>query len=151
MGFGASASWAAQAPVSLAAAAAVVVLWSRPIAYELKAAALAVAALMATPYALTYDYCVLSMAVAFLVKDGLRRGFLGAERGILIGCWVGLSFLAFIAAIVVTALTKSSGFGEKFVYVFLAFGPLVICAVLLIVVVRRAMLVEPRGVAAVPI
>ena len=46
---------------------------TRPIA--LKAAALPIAAILATPYSLDYDLVVLAPAIAFLAADGLARGF----------------------------------------------------------------------------
>jgi hypothetical protein len=39
---------------------------------------------------LRYDLCILSIAAAFLVKDGLSRGFLAGERTIMLLCLVGL-------------------------------------------------------------
>src|SRR5580704_2941869 len=49
---------------------------ARPLPHSLKSAALCSAAAMATPYVHGYDLCVLAIAVAFLVKDCLARGFL---------------------------------------------------------------------------
>ncbi len=144
MQFSAPTSWAAQAAVTAVIVVAIVVLWSRPIPMSLKAAALGIAALAATPYALSYDYCILSMAVAFLVKDGLARGFLPGERPIVIVCWGALSMYAFIAAIFVLAATKDAGFGEPFVYFVLAVVPLIVCAALFSLVVRRAVLCRPQ-------
>ena len=55
-----------------------------------------------------------------------------------------------IAAIFLMALTKVSGFGEPFLYFFLAAVPLIICAALFFVVVRRAMLIHPAIIATAP-
>ena len=143
MDFSTQTSWVAQAVVTVGIAAVICTLWSRPIPYSLKAAALGVAALSATPYALSYDYCILSIAVVFLVKDGLVRGFLYGERAIFITCWSGLSLFAFVAAIFLVALTKDTGSGERFLYFLLATVPLIICAALLAIAIRRAMLIEP--------
>jgi hypothetical protein len=41
---------------------------------------------MVTPYVLRYDLCILSISVAFLVKDGLSRGFLAGERTVIVIC-----------------------------------------------------------------
>jgi Glycosyltransferase family 87 len=79
-------AWTAQLAVMSGLAVAVCVVWSRPFPYALKAAMLAVASLLATPYLLGYDLCTLSVAVAFLVADGLERGFLAGERTILLAC-----------------------------------------------------------------
>ena len=119
-------------------------LWSRPIPHALKAAALGAAALSATPYALSYDYCILSMAVAFLVKDGLARGFLPGERTILMLCWGAVSLFVFVAALFVAAITPR--FGEGLLYFLLAGVPLMVCTALLFMVVRRAILVQSNTI-----
>ena len=68
-----AAAWAMQALVSAAAALAVVVSWkSRNTPFELKAALLPIAILLATPYVLYYDAPVLAVAGAFLFR---QRGF----------------------------------------------------------------------------
>jgi hypothetical protein len=68
-----TAAWAMQALVSAAAAFAVVVAWkSRNTPFELKAALLPIAILLATPYVLYYDVPVLAVAGAFLFR---QRGF----------------------------------------------------------------------------
>jgi hypothetical protein len=59
-------------------AAVVVVLvplWRSTVRYELKAAALAVGALLTTPYLFLYDVMVLAIAVGFLARIGLSEGF----------------------------------------------------------------------------
>lgn len=62
-------AWTGQALASLAAAFAIAVCWrSRMIAFPLKAAALALAAPLATPYVLYYDVPVLAVALAFLYR-----------------------------------------------------------------------------------
>jgi glycosyl transferase family 87 len=130
IGLGAQTSWTAQAAATAALAAAICVLWSRPIPYPLKAAALGIAALAATPYALSYDYCILSMAVAFLVRDGLERGFRHGEPAMLMVCWGGLSLFAFLAAVFLAGLTGDDGFGGHLLYFLVGVTPLLICAVL---------------------
>jgi len=56
-------------------AAALVVLWRSRATFELKAATLACGALLATPYVYMYDLVVLAVAVAYLLRDGVERGF----------------------------------------------------------------------------
>jgi hypothetical protein len=68
-------------------------VWARAIPYALKAAILSIGALTATPYVQIYDLSILSVAVAFLVKDGLANGFLAGERMIILLCFAGLYFL----------------------------------------------------------
>ena len=69
-----SAANAAQALVTLATAVGAVMLWRSAAVFELKAAGLMIASLIATPYVLDYDLVVLAPAIAFLVAHGLRRG-----------------------------------------------------------------------------
>lgn len=81
-------AYAGQAAVSAALALAVVRLWRSNAAHALKAAALAVAAVLATPYALDYDLMVLAPALAFLTCDGLERGFFPYEKSLLAATWL---------------------------------------------------------------
>jgi len=105
-------AWSAQLAITGVLAATVYAVWALPISHSLKAAALAIASLLAAPHAFSYDFCILTVAVAFLVKEGLSRGFRPRERGVMFGCWAGLNLL---------------------------FGPFpaAICVVLLVLVVRR--------------
>jgi hypothetical protein len=115
LGVGAPAAWVAQAAVTSAVALLVCVIWRRPIRYPLKAAALAAGSVLAAPHAFGYDACILTIAVVFIVKDGLEHGFLPRERMLIAACWAGLLILA---------------------------GPVpaIVCVVLLALVVRRAAL-----------
>ena len=72
-------AWIVQATGALATAAGLVALWRSRAAYELKAAALAAGALVATPYAYIYDCVILAVAVAFLLRLALKRGFAASE------------------------------------------------------------------------
>jgi arabinofuranan 3-O-arabinosyltransferase len=58
-----------QSAAALAAAVAVVWLWRRDISFGLKAAALATASLVATPYLYMYDFPILAVPLAFLFRD----------------------------------------------------------------------------------
>ena len=78
-GGGEALAWTVQASGALALAAGLVVLWRSRAAYELKAAALAAGALIATPYLYIYDFVVLAVAVAFLLRLALMRGFTSSE------------------------------------------------------------------------
>jgi hypothetical protein len=60
----------------------------------LKAAALAIGSVLASPHVISYDACILTIGVAFLVRDGLSHGFLPGERATLLLCWAGLVVLA---------------------------------------------------------
>lgn len=56
-------------------ATVLVLMWRSRVPYTLKAAALAVGALLTTPYLFMYDMTVLAIPVAFLIRLGLQRGF----------------------------------------------------------------------------
>lgn len=81
------AAYAAQGALALTLAASIVWLWRAQAAFELKAAALAVACLLATPYVLDYDMVVLGIAIAFLVRHGFARGFHAYEISLLAAAW----------------------------------------------------------------
>jgi hypothetical protein len=68
-GFGNGSAWIAQGAVVLAVSAAVVWLWRRDVPFALKAAALSVATLLATPHLYAYDFAVLIVAFAFLYRE----------------------------------------------------------------------------------
>ena len=89
-GASASVSWAGHLAVVIVVLLAVCAIWARPVPHALKAAALCVGSVMVTPYVLPWDLCILSVAVAFLVRDGLQRGFLAGERLVMLVCWAGL-------------------------------------------------------------
>src|SRR6185312_7294226 len=77
----------AQGIVMAVLAAALVWLWRSAAAYPLKAAALVIAAILATPYSLDYDLVALAPAIAFLVADGLGRGFAPGEKTAVAFLW----------------------------------------------------------------
>jgi len=68
LGFGAAAAAAGQAILAIVLAGGIWTLWRSRAAYELKAAGLAAAAVLVTPYLYIYDLCVLGVAVAFLLR-----------------------------------------------------------------------------------
>jgi arabinofuranan 3-O-arabinosyltransferase len=69
-------AWIVQVAVSLLAAVSVAIVWRSNAAYDLKAAALGVSALLATPYLYIYDLVVLAVPIAFLLRLGNARGYL---------------------------------------------------------------------------
>jgi hypothetical protein len=75
--FGGSEGWAwlAQWLMTGSVAALLAFLWRGRFSYPLKAAALAAGSLLVTPYLFLYDLMVLAIAIAFLVRIGLREGF----------------------------------------------------------------------------
>jgi hypothetical protein len=77
-GGGETLAWTVQIALALVTAAGVAVLWRSRAGYEIKAAALATGALLATPYLYMYDLVVLAVPLAFLCRLG-ARGFLPHE------------------------------------------------------------------------
>ncbi len=86
-GGGIDAAYAAQGALALSLAVSIVWLWRSQAAFELKAAALAIASLLATPYVLDYDLVVLGIAIAFFIRHGLTRGFHAYEISLLALAW----------------------------------------------------------------
>src|SRR6185369_15758895 len=93
--FSAVRAWGASVPIAYAVQAALFAvlatplawLWHSDAAFELKAAALALGSLLATPYVLDYDLVVLAVAIAFFARHGLNRGFRGYEISVLAAAW----------------------------------------------------------------
>jgi alpha-1,2-mannosyltransferase len=81
-------AYTVQAMLAAALAATLAWLWHGDAAYELKAAALAVASLLATPYVLDYDLVVIGLAIAYLARLGLAGGFRGFEISLLAASWI---------------------------------------------------------------
>jgi arabinofuranan 3-O-arabinosyltransferase len=86
-------AWTVHLAVAAIVALTVCAVWAKPIPHFLKAAALCIGSVTVTPYVVRYDLCVLSIAGAFIVSDGLARGFLPGERAALLICVAGLFFL----------------------------------------------------------
>jgi hypothetical protein len=112
-------AWAVQGLLSLLLAVWLVRLWRSRVAFELKAAALAAGALLATPYLFMYDLVVLAVAVAFLLRLALAREFLtGIETAALavagaliliypyVKTQVGLAAVAIVMGLVVLRIWR---------------------------------------------
>jgi hypothetical protein len=82
------AAYAIQGSLLAMLAASLAWLWHSDAAFELKAAALAVGSLLATPYVLDYDLIVLAVASAFFARHGLSRGFRDFEISLLAAAWI---------------------------------------------------------------
>lgn len=78
-GGGETLAWSVQAALSLALAVLLALLWRSRAPFDLKAAALAAGTLLATPYVYMYDLVVLAVAVAYLLRFALERGFVASE------------------------------------------------------------------------
>jgi hypothetical protein len=92
---GAGLAWLAQGVATAGLAVIVWLVWRSRVSYALKAATLAAAALLATPYAFAYDTAAIVIPAAFLAADQLRRGLLPGDKAI----WIVL-FGAPLAVIV---------------------------------------------------
>ena len=97
-------AYAAQALTTLGLAAVLVALWRSAAAFELKAAALLIGSLLATPYALDYDLVVLAPAIAFLAVHGMREGFAPYEISCLVALWTLPLLARSIASVTMVAL-----------------------------------------------
>jgi alpha-1,2-mannosyltransferase len=88
--------WGASVPVAYALQGATILvlgavlirLWRGASSYRLKAAALCLATILATPYSLDYDMMVLAPAMAFVAADGFARGFGPWEKTALAALWL---------------------------------------------------------------
>jgi hypothetical protein len=81
-------AYAVQGAVTLTAGAALVRLWRSTAPFALKAAALCIAAILATPYSLDYDMMLLAPAIAYVLADGCARGFGPWEKTALAVLWL---------------------------------------------------------------
>lgn len=80
LGLGAVTAVCLHLAVALAVTAATATLWRSRVSYDLKAAALAAAALAVTPYLFGYDLAAIAIAAAFFQRDRIERGGLWGER-----------------------------------------------------------------------
>ena len=75
-------------------------MWRSRVRYSMKAAALATATLLITPYLFMYDMMVLAVPVALLVRIGLKSGFRPYELPALAcGLVLLLSFIPLVAPV----------------------------------------------------
>ncbi|VVE90104.1 glycosyltransferase family 87 protein [Pandoraea bronchicola] len=94
--------------VALCAVAVMIDFWRRPTAFALRAAMLVCATTLVSPYLYDYDLAILSLVIAWYVRDGIARGWLRGEREWLVVLWltpmsgllgvqyVGFQFMPFI-------------------------------------------------------
>ncbi len=112
-------AWIVQGAMAIAAVVAVALVWRSRLAYEIKAATLGTAALLATPYLYTYDLAVLAVPLLYLLRLQRERGFLPYELpAIGVACFLILIFIlpfvkmpvGFAAILIVAALIARRGF-----------------------------------------
>jgi Glycosyltransferase family 87 len=99
-------AYGVQSALTIVLAAGIVWIWRGGTAFELKAAALVVACLLATPYVLDYDLVALGVAIAYLARLGLARGFAPYEATMLALAW----FMPLIARSVMAVSAVPFGF-----------------------------------------
>jgi hypothetical protein len=85
LGGGETTAWLYQITTALVSALGVIIIWRRPVPFELKAAALTLGTLFITPYVFAYDLTILALPTAFLICLGLRTGFWPGEPAALVG------------------------------------------------------------------
>ncbi|MGE0563796.1 MAG: glycosyltransferase family 87 protein [Pseudolabrys sp.] len=111
LGGGETLAWTLHGALALLTAIVVCVIWRSPVTFDVKAAALATGAMLATPYLYTYDLVVLAIPLAFLFRLGRRGGFLAYEwHGMALTCLLVLIFpfvtapVGFLAVLVTATL-----------------------------------------------
>lgn len=77
-----------QTAAGLALAAYVVVVWRRVKDWDLRAAALSTAAILATPYAFYYEIVIMAPALLLIARRGVETGWLRYEQLTLIIAWI---------------------------------------------------------------
>jgi hypothetical protein len=87
-GAGLPVAYAAQGLLAAGLAVSLAWLWRSDAAFALKASALAIASLLATPYVLDYDLMVLAIAIAYCAGHGLQHGFRPYEITMLALAWI---------------------------------------------------------------
>lgn len=77
-----------QTAAGLALAAYVAVVWRRVRDWDLRAAALSTAAILATPYAFYYEIVIMAPALLLIARRGVETGWLRYEKLTLIVAWI---------------------------------------------------------------
>jgi hypothetical protein len=105
LGGGETLAWIVHGSCAVAAAVAITLLWRTRAPYDLKAAALATAVVLVTPYAFAYDLVLLAVPCAYLLRFGLAHGFLRFESPGLVAA--GALLLSYIVATTQVGLAAS--------------------------------------------
>jgi hypothetical protein len=83
-----SLAYAVQGIASTAVTCATAWAWRSALNYDLKAAILIVATLLASPHVLDYDLVILALAIAYVARAGLTYGFRNFELSVLAAAWI---------------------------------------------------------------
>src|SRR5262249_37428824 len=114
-------AWTLQASLVGALAIGLCVMWRSRISFDMKAAALASGALLATPYLFLYALVARAVPMAFIVRAGGRGGFLPGEwPGLGIACLlifvfpllkapVGLAAIIVVGALIIRRVLVERG------------------------------------------
>lgn len=78
--------------IALCAVGVMIDFWRRPAPFALRAATLVCATTLVSPYLYDYDLAILALVVAWYVRDGVARGWLGGEREWLVVLWLTPAF-----------------------------------------------------------
>lgn len=98
LGGGAALAYALHIAVGLGVAALTIYVWYRRAGTaELRAALLALALVLISPYAYDYDLVVLAVPIALLAADGLKRGWGEGMRTMLVAVWTAPLVLPAVA------------------------------------------------------
>lgn len=87
-GGGVQVAYTVQGLLAAACVGVVTWLWWTKVEFELRAAALIVCSLLATPYLMDYDLMALAMAIVFYTGLCLRKGFAPYEKSLLAAAWL---------------------------------------------------------------
>jgi glycosyl transferase family 87 len=117
-------AWSLQSVLIGVAAVLLCAMWRSRVSFELKAAALATGALLSTPYLYLYDYVMLAVPMAFLVRAGLATGVLRGEM-------IGIAAASLLILI--------------FPFVVVPIGPLAILIVAALIGTRVLRELRPNG------
>lgn len=87
---GVDASWASAVQIAsaLALAAYVFLIWRNVKAWDLRLAALATSAMLATPYAFYYELTIMAPAMLLIAKRAVEAGWLPYEKLSLVAVWI---------------------------------------------------------------
>jgi Glycosyltransferase family 87 len=130
LGTGAAPAWAAHLAAALAAVAMSLLIVAGRASPSLQAASIVTAAFLVTPYSLVNDLAILTVALAFLVADGLASGFRRWEIAALAVAYA--LPLPYLIAPAVLAAADGGGSPRDLP----GLGPL-ICAILAAIILRR--------------
>jgi hypothetical protein len=98
LGGGVTLAYVLQIAIGLGVAGLTIHAWYRRAGtFELRAALLAVALVLISPYAYDYDMVVLALPIALLAADGLKNGWAPGMRTMLVAVWAAPLVLPMLA------------------------------------------------------